>query len=286
LPAVARVPNPVPSGKHPEQCEVEEEPETVPSFRQGPTDGSADRTYSHDCHCRYSMDDLYGNAWGDPANDYPSNPTYPLPTWNAQPPSPEPSSPVKDDQNETQADDDENKGLTEPQSRDDAPGTSWTTGAAPLSAGQSQDQYYSAWAPTPPVNVWSSTAQTPTVLTSTPDGVESEPPPSPTLLEEPKEGDPLPSEQTQGTPIHSRTPSPDQFGTFESGDTDVTIPVERGGWDSPKYSTFDDAVDSSDAWGQQAATKECDTEAEPADEWEAARRMKEKLDRRVVRMPS
>ena len=237
------------------------------------------------------MDDLYGNAWGDPANDYPSNPTYPLPAWNAQPPSPEPPSPVEDDQNETHANDDENEDLTEPQFRDDAPGTSWTTGAATWPAGQSRDQYYSAWVPAPPVNVWSSTAQpqTPTVPTSTSsDGVafEPPPPPSPTILEEPKEGDSIPSEQTQDTPIQSRTPSPDQFGTFESGDTDVTIPVERGGWDSPKYSTFDDAVDSSDAWVQQAATKERDTEAEPADEWEAARRMKEKLDRRVVRMPS
>ena len=96
----------------------------------------------------------------------------------------------------------------------------------------------------------------------------------------------MPSEQAQDTPVQSRTPSPDQFGTFESGNVDATIPVEGAGWDLPKYSTFDDSVDSSDAWGQQVATKERNTEAEPVDEWEAARRMKEKVDRRVVRMLS
>ena len=238
------------------------------------------------------MDDLYGNAWGDPVNDYPSNPTHPLPTWNAQPPSPEPLPPVEDDQNDSHANDDENEdSTTEPQFRNDAPETSWTTDAVPWPAGENQDQYYSAWAPASPVNVWGSTAQpqTPTVPTLTPsDDVASKSPPpaSPTLLEEPKERYPPPSEQAQDTSVQSRSPSPDQFGTFESGNTDATIPVEGAGWGSPKYSTFDDAVDSSDAWVQQATTKERDTEAEPADEWEAARRMKEKLDRRVVRIPS
>ena len=238
------------------------------------------------------MDDLYGNAWGDPVKDYPSNPAHPSPTWNAQPPSPEPPSPVEDNQSEGHANDDENEDpTTEPQFRNDAPETSWTTDTVPWPAGEDQDQYYSTWAPTSPANVWSSTAQpqTPTVPTPTPPGdvaSESPPPASPILLEEPKEGHPMPLEQAQDTPVQSRSPSPDQFGTFESGNADATIPGEGAGWGSPKYSSFDDAVDSSDAWGQQAATKERDTGAEAADEWEAARRMKEKLDRRVVRMPS
>lgn len=238
------------------------------------------------------MDDLYGNAWGDPVNDYPSNSTHPLPTWNAQPPSPESSSPVEHDQNDSHANNDEDEDLTaQPQILTDASDMSWTTDAVPWPAGETQDPYYSAWAPASPANVWSSTAQpqTPTVPTPTPpDDVppKSPPPTSPTLPEEPKKDHPMPSERTQDTPVQSRVPSPDQFGTFESGDTDVTIPVEGDGWGSPKYSTFDNSVDSSDAWGQQVATKERDTEAEPVDEWEAARRMKEKLDRKVVRVPS
>lgn len=238
------------------------------------------------------MDDLYGNAWGDPVNDYPSSPTYPLPTWNAQPPSPKPSPPVEDDQSDSHANND-NDGdpITEPQLRNDAPETSWTTDAVPWPAGEKQSQYYPAWAPPSPVNVWNSTAQppTPTLPTPTPSddaAPESPPPALPIVLEESEEGRPIPSERTQDTPVQPRTPSPDQFGTFESGNTDASIPAEGVGWGSPKYSNFDDVVDSSDAWGQQATTEERDTEAEPTDEWETARRMKEKLDKRVVRMPS
>ena len=234
------------------------------------------------------MDDLYGNAWGDPVNDYPSNSTYPLPTWNAQPSSPGPSSPAEDGQNNDEENEDPS---TEPQLRTDASDTSWTTDAVPWPMEDSSNQYYSVWVPPSPANVWSPTtqSQTPTVPTPTPsDDVtpESPPPTSPIAPNESTGGHRIPSEQTLGTPVQSRASSPDQFGTFESGNTGATTPADGVGWGSPKYSTFDDSVDSSNAWGQQATTKERDTEAEPADEWEAARRMKEKLDRRVVRMPS
>jgi len=236
------------------------------------------------------MDDLYGNAWGDPVNDYSSNSTYPLPTWNARPPSPEPSSPVEDVQNDNNVNDDEHEDLTtKPQFPTDAPDTSWTTEAVPWPVEESRNQHYSAWAPTSPANVWSSTTQpqSPTVLTPAPsDGIPPVSPPPASLPEGPMKEPPIPLELPQGTPVQSRAPSPDQFGIFESGNLDTTIPVEEGGWGSPKYSTFDDSVDSSDAWGQQATTKELDTEAEPVDEWEAARLAKEMLDRRVVRMLS
>ena len=239
---------------------------------------------------RESMDDLYGNAWGDPVNDYSSKPTHPLPTWTARPPSPQPPSPTEDDQDDSHVNGDENEDLTtEPQSRTDAPDTSWTTDSVPWPAEESQNQYYSAWAPAPSTSVWDSTAQPQTSLDPAPtlsDDVppEHSPPASPSPPDEPKNKHLIPSEQTQDTPVQSRAPTPDQFGTFESGDVDASVPVEGIRWDSPKYSTFDDTVDSSDAWGQQVATKERDTEAEPADEWEAARRMKEKVERRVVRM--
>jgi len=236
------------------------------------------------------MDDLYGNAWGDQVNDYPSNPTYPLPTWNAQPPSPKSPSPVEDDQNDNHVNYDEHEDLTtKPQFPTDAPDTSWTTGAVPWPVRESQDQHYSAWTPASPANVWSSTTQpqSPTVPTPAPsDDIPPVSPPPASLPEEPMKEPPIPSEQPQGTPVQSRAPSPDQFGTFESGNVDTTIPVEGGGWGSPKHSTFDDSVNSSDAWGQQATTKERVTEAEPVDEWEAARRAKEMLDRRVVCMLS
>jgi hypothetical protein len=231
------------------------------------------------------MDDLYGNAWGDPVNDYPPNPTHPLPTWNAHPPSPKLTPPAEVDQNENHANDDENKKhMTEAQFRTDAPDTSWTTDAVPWSAGENQNPYYPAWEPAPPANVWNSTAepQTPEVPALTPSDDAPPKPVSPAVAEETKEGHPVSSEQEQVAHIQSRAPSPDQFGTFESGNTDPTVPVEGAGWGSPKYSTLDDSVDSSDAWGQQAATKERDPETEPADEWEAARRVKERVDRRVV----
>ena len=234
------------------------------------------------------MDDLYGNAWGDPVNDYSSKPTHPLPTWIAQPPSPQPPSPTPDDQDDSHENGDEDEDLTtEPQLRTDAPDTSWTTDAVPWPVEESQNQYYSAWAPAPSASVWDSTAQPPAppVPTSTlSDNVPPKysPPASPSLSNEPKIEHPVPSEQPQDTPVQSRAPTPDQFGTFESGNLDTSISAEGITWDSPKYSTFDDTVDSSDAWGQQVAKKERDTKAEPVDEWEAARRMKEKVDRKVV----
>ena len=238
------------------------------------------------------MDDLYGNAWGDPINDYPSEPAYPPPTWNARPPSPRPPSPIEDVHNDDHVNDGEPEDLTtEPQFRTSAPDTSWTTDSVPWPVEEIQGQYPSAWTPATPANVWTTTAQPQTPVVPTPTPSDDVPPqhPSPTSPsppEEPKKEHPIPSEQPLDAPVQSRVPSPDQFGTFESGNLDATISVEGVGWASPKYSTFDDTVDSSNAWGQQATTKERDTETEPADEWEAARRMKEKLDRTVVRMPS
>ena len=239
-----------------------------------------------------SMDDLYGNAWGDPVNDYSSKPVYPPPTWIARSPSPQPPSPAEDDQNDSHVNGDENEDLAAaPQSPTDAPDASWTADSVPWPVEESQSRYSSAWAPASPANVWSSTAQPQTPTIPTPVPSDDVPPkyPSPASLslpEEPEKEHPTPLEQPQDTPVQSRAPSPDQFGTFESGTLDATVPVEGSGWDSPKYSTFDDNVDSSDAWGQQVTTKERDTEAEPVDEWEAARRMKEIVDRRVVRILS
>ena len=233
------------------------------------------------------MDDLYGNAWGDPLNDY-SNQPYTLPTWNTQPPSPKQSPPVEDDQDDNHENDDANEDLsTGTQLRADSSDASWTADAVPWPVEGSHDPYHSAWTPVSPVDVWSSAAQpqTPVVPTQTPpDDISSNDLPltSPILPEEPKEEHLVPSEQARGTPIQSRVSSPDQFGTFESGDTDATIPVEEVGWGSPKCSTLDDAMDPSNAWGQQVAGKKIGTETKPMDEWEVARRTKERLDRRVV----
>lgn len=234
-----------------------------------------------------SMDDLYENAWGDPLKDY-SNQSYPLPTWNAQPSSPKLPSPVEDDRNDINVNDDENEDLTtETQPRVGASGASWTADAAPWPVEENQNPFNPAWMS--PANVWSSTGQpsTPTLSTPTPDDVPPQLPPltPPTHPEEQSSDYLIPSQQAQDTPVQSRVPSPDQFGTFESGNADATIPVEVG-WNSSEYSTFGGSVDPSDAWGQQAAAKAQNVDAEPVDEWEAARRMKEKLDRRVVRVGS
>ena len=235
------------------------------------------------------MDDLYRNAWGDPLNDY-SNQPYPLPTWNTQPSPPAPSSPIEDDQNDNHVNDDKSECTVSTGTQFHA-GTldaSWTADVVPWPAEENHDPYSSTWVPVSPANVWNSTAQqqAPSIVpTPTPSDDASPNTPrlaSPALPEELKEEHSVSPEQAQNTPAQSRAPSPDQFGTFESANPDVTIPVAEDGWGSPKYSTFDDSVDSSNAWGQQAMAKELDTAAEPVDEWEAARRTKEKLDRRVV----
>ena len=232
------------------------------------------------------MDDLYGNAWGDPLNDY-SNQSYSPPTWDTQPPSPKPQSSVENDQNDNRTNDDESGDLpTGTQFPAETSDVSWTVDAVPWPVEVDPNPYPSAWVSVSPADVWSSTAQpeTPTGPTLIPsdDLLPDTPPLTPPLPEEPKKERSASSEQAQGTPIQSRASSPDQFGTFESGNTDAAIPAEEVGWGSPKYPTFDDSVNSSNAWGQQTMTKERDSEAEPVDEWEAARRTKEKLDRRVV----
>jgi hypothetical protein len=226
------------------------------------------------------MDDLYGNAWGDPLNDY-SNQPLPLPTWNTQPSSPKQPPPVEDDRNDNHANDDGNEGIsTETQFHADASGASWTADAVPWPVEENHDPYHSAWMPVSPANVWSLTAQPHTPNDDASPNAPS--PASPTLPEEPKEEHSSSSEEAKDTPIQSRASTPDQFGTFESGGTNATIPAEEVGWGSSEYSTFDDSVGSSNAWDRPATAKELDTEPKPVDEWEAARRMKEKLDRRVV----
>ena len=234
-----------------------------------------------------SMDDLYGNAWGDPLNDY-SNQPYPLPTWNTQPSSPKPPSPVGDDQSDGHANDDENEDPpTETQFRAETSDASWTADAVPWPVEEGHIPYHPAWVPVSPANVWSPTAQPQTAVVPTPTPPDHIPPSLPpfaslTLPEEPKEERSAPPEQTQGTPVQSRASTPDQFGTFESGNTDAVIPVEEVGWGLPGYSAFGDPVESSNAWNQRATVKERDMGAEPMDEWEAARLTKEKIDRRVV----
>ncbi|KAF9784995.1 hypothetical protein BJ322DRAFT_801842 [Thelephora terrestris] len=225
------------------------------------------------------MDDLYGNAWGDPLNNYSSQP-YPLPTWSTQVSSPKPQSPVEDDQNDPHVSDDEREDLTaETESRAGASDASWTADAIPWPVEENEGIFNSAWVS--PKSVWSPAEQPQT--TSAP-GVSDDishislPLASPTLSEEPNEDYTTPSEQAQDTPVQSRAHSPDQFGTFESGTADATNSTE-GGWGSPKYSRFDESVDPPNAWGQQDTAKAQD--AEPVDEWEAARQMKEKVDRRV-----
>lgn len=229
------------------------------------------------------MDDLYGNAWGDPLNDYPNQP-YALPTWNTKPLSPRPPSPVEADKNDNHANDDEDEVLsTETQFRTHTSDASWTADAVPWPV-ENHNSYNSVWVSTSPANVWGSAAQpqTPTCPTpaSSDDVSPNASPLASPLNEELKEEHPVSSGEAQDTPIQSRASSPEQFGTFESGNTDTTISVEEVGWASPKYSPFDDSADSSNAWVQQTTAKE------PVDEWEAARRTKEKLDRRVVRLDS
>ena len=227
------------------------------------------------------MDDLYGNVWGDLSADQ----SYPLPTWNTQPPPPTSPSLVEDDQDEDHVSDEENDDLsTEKQPRADM-----TTDEVPWPVEETRVSHHPSWMSVPPTNIWNSMEQpqTPTVQAHAPsDDVppKSPSPTLPTLPEEPMDQHTTLPDRVQDTPVQSRVPSPDQFGTFESGGADAAIPGEEVRWDSPKYSTLDGSVDSFNAWGRQAPEKERDAEFEPADEWEAAKRVKEKLDKRVVRV--
>lgn len=233
------------------------------------------------------MDDPWSNAWSDPADLSSSHKSPTTSTWDPKPNIQE----VED--NET-----------------DIAMPSWATGAGINWAEPSQDAHSSLWSQVPPSAGWSPPhsfsdirlGKAPDLESTkelsrptTPEDVQlSSPNPASPItpaetqeerLEIPSEDSPSHSTRS-GSPSHSpippSSPNPDGFGTFETGATSELDP-----WPA-SASPFDAQENEENAWGSAWEDKANDdptanSEQGSLDEWEAARRMKQEMDRRVVR---
>lgn len=232
------------------------------------------------------MDDLYGNAWGD-SSDIAGDVHVPTTTWTAPK-------------------------LTTHNEEADLAAPSWSTGAGIGWNEPSQDAHEFKWSSNDPDLAWSAdtTFQDIPIQMSIESEVVHTPsvPLSQDSEEEPEDDDqeddstdhaepqndaiplsapaipstPFASELETGlkpplsSPPLSRSPSPDGFGTFESG-FETTSGVAVGSL-SPGIAEEED-------WGSPwvGTAREDETgESKPVDDWEAARQQKEKLDKRIV----
>ena len=227
------------------------------------------------------MDDLYGNAWGEPPknnNDAAPFASSSAATWV----SPKLALPVQEES--------------------DLAAPSWSTGADLQWDEPSDNAHGFNWANQDPDLAWGASAYDDTAQKSPYEALGQETTKQESIPEEPEEDgestDKPSTESTASTPS-SRPPSPpavtedirveqfpaseaqppspdvDGFGTFETAEdheshayaADATPDMEADAWGSP--------------WGagQDAANE--DTE-ERVDEWEVARQQKEKLDKKIV----
>lgn len=216
------------------------------------------------------MDELYGNAWGD-SSDLAGDIQPSKPTWTAPK-------------------------LTTHDEEADLAAPSWSTGESVQWNEPSEESHEFNWTSNDPDLAWtadsvyhdiqirSSPSQEPEDESSAPTstasdvGEESREKPSSTILtvvDDIQLTSPA-LEVLQLTSPLSRSPSPDGFGTFESGIETAKSPVitslsrdiEEDAWSSPWMGT--EETDREEADGK-------------VDEWESARREKEKLDRKIVR---
>ena len=226
-----------------------------------------------------NMEDVWGNAWSDPADSSRGSQTASS-LWTSKPRS--------------QLDDDEadiampswatGTGINWDEPSDN-PASLWSQGAT--SPGWSPANPYSSFAigksrsPEPSEPSQSSTARASDESQSSPvsptSSAHDERSSSPSTIEEESQGViPQPS-----SPIPSTPSSPDGFGGFETAlaekDTDA--------WNTPSES-FKVDVDGANTWASAWAEPQTSTsttgEQEAVDEWEAAKREKEAMDRRVV----
>lgn len=223
------------------------------------------------------MDDPWANAWGEPAKPATDSQT----VW--------PSNSVSSVQD----------------SEADIGMPSWATGAGVQWAEPSEDQA-TLWHPTSPAKEWATSPYDNISLgkassdelsqpdnSPTPEIVEttiSSPPSSPESLQKVLE----PAEDVDPyirspTPVSAPTPdpsSPDAFGTFETGlDADE---ADTDPWSQPVVVPTTEPSDV-DTWASSWGTSEPQRHVKVADkqvddEWEAAKRQKEKQDQHVVRL--
>ncbi|THH13446.1 hypothetical protein EW146_g6770 [Bondarzewia mesenterica] len=202
------------------------------------------------------MDDLWGNAWGDPTESSFNSHAKTSP-WSSKP--------------QTQPVDEET----------DIAMPSWSTGTA-IQWNEPSENEASLWSQAPPPARWSPTnaysdlaigkphfseAVGSSSRSSTPkEDVSSSPPNSP------------PSHTFERNPPLSKYP--DAFGGFETGEIADNIDA----W-HPSPGDLEDDIKNVNGWGSAWADTEAvestRAEQEAIDEWEAAKRQKEAMDRRV-----
>jgi hypothetical protein len=225
------------------------------------------------------MDDLYNNAWGDASDNYADAGSHASTSHTAWVP---PTSPTAAHHEEA-----------------DLAIPSWSTGNEIRWNEPSEHSGGFAWSATEPDLAWGTSSYEDIALGKAEVEPVADRPLSPTLEEESSSDPKLSSpELTREDSIvsanlhtsppnlserNSRSTSPDRdgFGTFEDALNVENVPH------SPKLSP---AFDEGEAWGSPWANAPPEAEdhdvAESADEWEVARRNKERLDKVVVRLRS
>lgn len=199
------------------------------------------------------MDDLYGNAWGEYNNTGLKEPDTET-SWNAQ------TSPaVVQEEQEVQ---ERLPGEWSPE-----PPAQWATSDIASSKPP-------LWASQAASDIWGASSQ--------PIPPDSPSPPLPTSPPSPNISESHEHDITVQVPTSpSRSSTPEGFGTFESGDHHTVVAqIDDDGWGS-SLPTFDSS-DVSSPWVQEVRG-EIPVEDVQDDEWEAAKREKEKLDKKVVR---
>lgn len=230
------------------------------------------------------MDDLYNNAWGDSSDFYgttqPATTTSPAAAWTSPVLSPPPQ--------------DEEADLATP---------SWSTGADIKWSEPSEQSHGFAWSSTEPDLAWGTSTYADITLGKADaqpakDDAETTGEDEEIDLQAPETKSSIPDSSIPDSPVDQpihvevrvspplspkadpRSPSPDQdgFGTFEDASAFEETPYVG----TPSPGLEDDAWGS--PWASAPAEEDSDEEAKPVDEWELARRNKERLDRMVVRV--
>ncbi|KAI0060983.1 hypothetical protein BV25DRAFT_1839306 [Artomyces pyxidatus] len=233
------------------------------------------------------MDDIWGNAWGEPSTSQHGSGTLP---WASKPETLH--------QETSAAAGDEEADLAMPSwstgsgmQWDEPPnlqGSLWSqtspSSAAPWSlANPYSDIHITKAATSPPASDAEGSSHLANSLTASSPVIE---------VKEEEEVSPAASEpdvaseppfESLSAPDQSPTSSPDAFGTFEVGAPQVHVD-DADPWSSSAAVFDDELADAPDEWGSAwtgGQKRESEQDGGKMDEWESARRRKEEMDRRV-----